>query len=184
MRLITSTTTAFNFNSGDTLPFCKGCIKGKQSRQPVSKTPVPRTTGLLQLVHSDVCGPMQTPSLLGAIYFVTFTDDYSRYTVVYPIKAKSEVFAKFQDYRKAIKNQFGKPIRALRSDNGGEYISKRFKAYLAQKGIQHQLTAPHTLEHNGVAECKNRTLVKMARCMLQSASMPNIFWIVDRVGSR
>ena len=132
MRLIASSTSTFNFNSGDALPVCKGCIKGKKSRQPVSKTPVPQTTGLLQLVHSDICGPMQTPLLSGTIYFVTFTDDYSRYTVVYPIKAKSKVFLKFQEYRKTTQNQLGTSLKALHSDNGGGSTFPRDSRHISQ----------------------------------------------------
>ena len=55
------------------LPFCEACVQGKQTRKPFHGS-----AEVLQLVHSDVCGPMSVASLGGARYFVTFTDDYSR----------------------------------------------------------------------------------------------------------
>eukprot|EP00111_Clytia_hemisphaerica_P023199 TCONS_00068237-protein len=70
---------------------CEGCAMGKQHRQPFPKKSTNTTKGLLELIHSDVCGPMDVPSVGGSRYFVTFIDDYSRYTTVYMMKHKSEV---------------------------------------------------------------------------------------------
>ncbi len=64
----------------------------------------------------------------------------------------------------------------LRTDNGGEYLSKEFQTYLASKGIEHQLTVPHSPQQNGVAERLNRTLVESARAMLSHSNLANIFW--------
>ena len=68
------------------------------------------------------------------------------------------------------------PIMKLRTDNGGEYLSKEFQAYLASNGIEHQLTVPHSPQQNGVAEWLNRTLVESARAMLSHSNLPNRFW--------
>ena len=62
-------------------------------------------------------------------------------------------------------NESGKKIKTLRTDNGGEFITKEFEAFLSKHGIRHQNTVPYTPQQNGLAERKNRTLVKMARCM-------------------
>ena len=71
---------------------CEGCILGKMQRASFPKDGSVRAERKLQLVHSDVCGPMQTPSFGKYLYFVTFIDDYSRHAWVYPLKEKSEVF--------------------------------------------------------------------------------------------
>lgn len=72
---------------------CIPCLEGKQSRKSF-KPSESATTDVLQLVHADVCGPMEMLSLGGAKYFVCFEDDFSKKIFVYPIKTKSEVTRK------------------------------------------------------------------------------------------
>ena len=103
-----------------------------------------RSTRRLELVHSDVCDPMQTESIGGKRYFVTFIDDYSRCCSIYFLKYKSEVLEKFKEFAAITTNQSGQRIRTLRTDNGGEYVSEEFTTYLKLKGIHHQLTLPHS----------------------------------------
>ena len=81
-----------------------------------------RAQDLLELVHSDVCGPMSTQAKGGYEYFITFTDDYSRYGYVYLMKWKFENFEKFKEFRVEVKNQLGKRIKTIRSNWGGEYL--------------------------------------------------------------
>ena len=85
-----------------------------------------RTSDLLGLIHSDVCVPMSTSARGGYEYFITFTNDLSRYGYVYLMKHKSESFEKFKDFKNEVQNQLGKTIRTLRSDRGGEYLSQDF----------------------------------------------------------
>ena len=130
----------------------------------------------LQCVHSDVCGPMPKESIGGRKYFVTFIDDYSRCCQVYFLRHKSEVLEKFKEFEAATTNDSGERIGILRSDNGGEYISKEFKDYLKSKGIHHELTVPYSPEQNGVAERMNRTLMETARSMISHAGLPDYYW--------
>ena len=102
------------------LSFCEGCVEGKMCRKPFSLVGV-RSNRKLQLVHSDVCGPLPTESLGGHKYFVTFTDDYSRWCAVYFMKHRSEVLAKFKEFEALTTTDCELKIRALRTDNGGEY---------------------------------------------------------------
>ena len=88
-------------------------------RKPFSSVGV-RSSRKLQLVHSDVCGPMPVDSLGGYKYFVTFIDDYSRCCMIYFLKHKSEVFAKFKEFEGITTNNSGFKIGRLRTDNGGE----------------------------------------------------------------
>jgi len=119
---------------------------------------------------------MQTRSLGGASYFVIFIDDRSRYTWVYFIRRKSDIFEYFKEFRTMVEKQTGKCIKILRSDQGGEYKSKAFNTYCKSNGIQQQFTVPHTPQQNGVAEQWNRTLVESARSMLQGKNISNGFW--------
>ncbi len=112
-------------------------------RQPFKSVEKHQSTRKLQLVHSDVCGPM-TESIGGNRYFVTFIDDYSKCCAVYFLKNKSDVFRKFKEFEATATNESGQRIGTLRTDNGGEYMSSEFEAYLKLKGIAHQLTIAYT----------------------------------------
>jgi transposase InsO family protein len=135
-----------------------------------------RATQLLELVHTDVCGPMATQARGGYSYFITFTDDLSRFGYVYLMKYKSEAFDKFKEYRAEVEKQTGKSIKTLRSDRGGEYLSREFLDYLKECGIVSEWTPPGTSQHNGVAERRNRTLLDMMRSMLSFTDLPISFW--------
>jgi transposase InsO family protein len=97
-----------------------------------------RSAGVLDLVHTDVCGPMSRASLSGCEYYLTFIDDYSRKTWIYFLKTKSEVFKRFQEFKALVENQTGKRIKVLRSDNGGEYSSSQFVDFCAHARIRRQ----------------------------------------------
>ncbi|GJS00466.1 retrovirus-related pol polyprotein from transposon TNT 1-94 [Tanacetum coccineum] len=135
-----------------------------------------RATDLLGIIHTDMCGLLRHVSRQGASYFITFTDDYSRYGYVYLLKHKHEVFETFKVFKNEVENQLGKTIKALRSDRGGEYISQEFKDYLKACGIVQQFTPPYTPQHNGVSERRNRTLLDMVRSMMNLTTLPLSFW--------
>ena len=75
----------------------------------------------MEIVHSDVCGPMSSSSLSGYVYYVSFIDDFSRKTWIYFLKGKSEVFSKFKEYKALVENQTDRKIKTLQSDNGEEF---------------------------------------------------------------
>jgi transposase InsO family protein len=104
----------------------------------------------------------------GFQFFITFTDDLSRYGYIYLMKHKSETFEKFKEFQNEVENQRGKKIKALRSNRGGEYLSHEFSNHLKSYGIIPQLTPPGTAQRNGVSERCNRTLLDMVRSMLAS----------------
>lgn len=109
-------------------------------------------------------------------YFITFIDDYSRYTVVFLIRQKSEALSVFKQFHKAAELQTGRRLKKLRSDNGGEYMSREFQNYCADQGIHHEHTIPYSPQQNGVAERKNRTLLNAVRCMLIHSGLSRVFW--------
>lgn len=163
-----------DFTKGIALP-CEPCLNGKLSKTKFSKSTDKRYP-LLGLVHSDVCGKMSSPSLGGSSYFVTFIDDASRYTWIYALKNKDDVFKTFQQWKEMVELSSGHRIKTLRSDNGGEYCSKKFETYLATHGIRHETTIAGTPEQNGVSERMNWTIEETARCMLADGKMPEHFW--------
>ncbi|GKC33453.1 retrotransposon protein, putative, ty1-copia subclass [Tanacetum coccineum] len=149
-------------NSTDLRAFekCVPCMSGKMARKPYTHQ-VERAKDLLGLIHTDVCGPFKIVSREGASYFITFTDDFSRYGYVYLLKNKHEVFETFKVFQKEVENQIGKTIKSLCSDREGEYMSQEFFDHLKDHEIIAYRTPPYTPQHNGVSERRNRTLLDM-----------------------
>ncbi len=171
---------------------CTDCVLGKGHRHAIPKKSRTRATRLLEVVHSDVNGPLEVPSLGGSRYFLTFIDDFSRWTYLYTMEAKSETFDCSKRYHAHAERHTGAKIesvnvirrtrktaeelKALRTDNVGGYLSNEFKSYLEEHGIQHQLTVAYTPQQNGVAERMNRTLVDCVRSLLHTAQLDKTFW--------
>lgn len=164
-----------NVNSNEKLTTCAVCIKGTKTRSPFPQS-TSRSNEILELVHTDLCGPMKVESLGGSKYFATFIDDKSRWCGIYFLRRKNELFDKFLEFKAKVEKQTGKFIKTVRSDNGGEYRSNELEDYLKKEGIRHQFTVDYTPQQNGMAERKNRTLVEMATCMLIQSGLPRTFW--------
>ena len=155
---------------------CKGCALGKHTRSKFPKDAAWRASYPLQLVHLDICGPMQNKSWGGHRYFLTFIDDFSRLCWVYFLQTKDQVFACFQDFKNDSEKQSGFVVKCLRTDNGGEFCSIEFLQFCKNVRIKRQYTASYTPQQNGVVERKNRTIVEMTRSMLQSKELSNMYW--------
>ncbi|KAJ3691459.1 hypothetical protein LUZ61_020623 [Rhynchospora tenuis] len=156
--------------------FCEGCVFGKHPRSSFPKEASYRAKKPLELIHTDICGPI-TPNSLGKHrYFNTFVDDFSRRTWVYFLKEKFEAFVVFKKFKVLVEKLNGNYIKALRSDRGGEYISKKFEYFCEKHDIRRFLTASYSPQQNGVAERKNRTILDMVRSMLKSKNMLKEFW--------
>ncbi|POM79706.1 Integrase catalytic core protein [Phytophthora palmivora] len=113
---------------------CDGCALGKQTRVRYMPKSPNHAKKLLEVIHSDVCGPMKTSTFSGKKYFVTFIDEYSQFCVVYLLRNKSEVAAKFAEFVAFAETQTGGRVRTLRvkqlrSDNGGEYKSREMAKF-------------------------------------------------------
>jgi len=135
-----------------------------------------RAESKLQLVHTDVCGPMNTELINGSRYFILFIDDFSRFCWVYFMKQKSEVADIFGTFKKLVENQCEKKIKVIKSDNGTEYTSGKFEELCIDARIEHQFTVVYTPQQNGVSERKNKTIMEMVRCMLYEKKLPKQFW--------
>ena len=135
-----------------------------------------RATDLLEIIHTDVCGPMNIEARSRYHYFLTFTDDLSRYGYIYLMKHKYETFEKFKEFQSEVENHRNKKIKFLRSDRRGEYLSYEFGLQLKQYEIVSLLTTPGTPQCNGVSERRNRTLLDMVRSMMSLTDLPLSFW--------
>ena len=163
------------FNTPDKQHTCQTCVEAKQTRENVIKSRMTANYPL-ELIHSDICGPMETTTLNGSRYFITFIDDYTKYTYIYILKNKNEAFEVFKRYKNEVENLHNKRIKQLRSDNGMEYISKEFNNYLMEHGITRKLTNVYSPNENGVAERKNRTLCEMGRALLFQSNLEKQLW--------
>ena len=119
----------------ENIPPCESCIIGKHKRNnfPLASH---RAKDLLEIVHTDLCGPMQTSSLGGCYYFLAFIDDFSRKNWIYFLKQKSETFSRFQEFKVEAEKQSGRYLKVLRSSGGGEYESKEFIEFCKQNVIK------------------------------------------------
>lgn len=157
------------------IPICEPCLHGKQHQDPYHRS-ITIYSKPLELVYSDVCGPMEARSLGHSLYFVTFIDAYSGYTCLYFLKHKSETFDKFQQWLVYAERHTQTKLQTLQSDNGGEYKSTSFLDFCKQAGIERRFTVPYTPQQMGAAEKRNRDLNDHARSMLAQASLPKSYW--------
>ncbi|GAA0152937.1 hypothetical protein LIER_37592 [Lithospermum erythrorhizon] len=153
---------------------CVHFLKGKQHRASFNKV-AQRRSRVLELVYSDVCGPMKTRTLSGCVYFVTCIDDYSRKLWTYPLKSKDQVCNIFTQFHALVERESGQVLKCIRMDNGGEYIGS-FDQYCKEHRIRHEQSVPKTPQHNGLAERMNRTIVEKIRCMLSYSNLPTTCW--------
>ncbi|OMO99089.1 Integrase, catalytic core [Corchorus capsularis] len=150
---------------------CDHCLFGKYRRVSF-RIPATRKENRLELIHSDVCGPMEVESLGGNRYFLTFIDDASLKTWAFCVRYKSQVLLIFQKFHAMVERETGLPLKCIRTGKGGEYTSNDFATYCSKHEIRHELTEPGTPQHNGVAERMNRTIVERVRYMFKMAKLP------------
>ncbi|KAJ2945209.1 hypothetical protein O0L34_g9278 [Tuta absoluta] len=154
---------------------CIPCLQGKLAKSPFKKSKS-KSFKKCELIHSDLCGPMSTHSWGGALYLLTFTDDFTRKTFGYLLKSKSEVFSKFVEFKQLVENQTNEKNKKFRSDNGREFVNGPMSTFLRENGIIHQTSVAYNPQQNGVAERVNRTIVEKARAMLHDAKLPKAYW--------
>ncbi|PKU83464.1 Retrovirus-related Pol polyprotein from transposon TNT 1-94 [Dendrobium catenatum] len=154
---------------------CSSCQQAK-AHKLVFPNSITRHSSILSLIHCDVWGPAPVPSVQGYRYYVLFVDDYSRFSWLFPMKFKSEVYNIFVLFKNQIEKYSSQTIKCLRSDGGTEFLNHDFKSFLRNNGIAHQVSCPYTPEQNGVAERKHRHIIETTRTLLTTASVPFKFW--------
>jgi hypothetical protein len=156
---------------------CKPCQVGKQNRTQFKSKSFTSTEKPLQLVHMDLCGPSRQEGTGKENYFMLIIDDYSRLTWVAFLKEKAEAFEKFKIFKALTETQIGKRLKAIRSDQGGEFMSRDFKEFCDEHGIKREYTIPGTPQQNGVVGRKNRKVQEMARSMMNEKNIGQTYWV-------
>jgi len=150
--------TGIKFNGKVDSP-CVTCLEGKQTRLPFQRSNT-RIKGILELIHSDLCSPMETQSIGDAKYFFTLINDYSRRIFIYTLKSKEQVPEMFWNFKKLVENQTGRKIRILHTDSRREYVNARLTSLLKEEGIKHQ-TVLYSSQQNSVADITERSSRKL-----------------------
>jgi hypothetical protein len=133
---------------------CEGCIMGKYSISHFPKQGFTWASSLLDLIHSDVCGPIQTHSFNRVYYFVVFIVDFFQFTKVCFMWSKSNVFSIFQFYKTFVKTQIGRKNKNFHLNNGGEYISLKFNKFCDECNIQRQFFISYIARQMGLLNKK------------------------------
>jgi transposase InsO family protein len=123
--------------------FYEGCVIGKHPRSSFPKVAEYRANKPLELVHTDIYGPIKSSSIGENRYFIACIDDFSQKTWIYFLKEKSEAFRVFKKFKAFVEKQSGFYIKVLRSDRYGEFISAVFNSFCEEHGIRRHLTVPY-----------------------------------------
>lgn len=153
---------------------CEGCLKGKQSRNLFPASTSFRARKKLVPVHGDLYGPVSPSTPAGNRYFMLLVDDYNRVMCVFLIKTKDEAFCTFKNFRSKVEIEICEKIKVLRTDRGGEFLSKQFDEYCSETRLEHHYTAPYSPQQNGVVERRNWTVLEMAWSCLKSMVVPDV----------
>ncbi|KAI0993196.1 hypothetical protein K3495_g14988, partial [Podosphaera aphanis] len=149
---------------------CPTCEKSK-SKHIIPKQTHDNATKPFELIHSDLSGKFSVPSLGKSFYYITFIDDYTRYSWVKFLRNKDEASQHMIDFVRFVQTQFNEKIQRWRTDNGGEFVNQTMSTFFRKKGIVHEKTPPYEHERNGIAERFNQTVTTMARALLTNLGL-------------
>jgi len=155
---------------------CQFCAMGKQARTPFVPRSFRRASAVGHRLHVDIAGPTGEPTFSKADYFVLLKDEYSAYRLIYFIRTKDQAFECVKRAIVQVEADTKSKVRMLISDCGSEFLSNKMKAYLLERGVAQEVSAPATPEQNGVIERDNRTVMEAARSMLYAENAPNYLW--------
>ncbi|GKE16426.1 putative ribonuclease H-like domain-containing protein [Tanacetum coccineum] len=152
------------------------CQKGKQHKATCKSKLVTSISQPLQILHMDLFGPTFVKSLMGKMYCLVITDDYSRFSWVFFLAKKDETSGILRNFITGIENQLNHRVKIIRSDNGTKFKNQDLNQFCNSKGIKREYSNARTPHQNGVAERKNRTLIEAAKTMLADSLLPIPFW--------
>lgn len=144
---------------------CKQCQLGKMKKSSFKRKTY-TSDNILELVHTNLCGPIGVQSYCGDKYFFLFVDDYSRMMTVIFLKEKSDAFQLFKWYLAKVEKEIGKSLKYLRFYRGGEFISNEFNLFCNDRGIKRQMSTPRTPLQNGITKRRNRLIMDYARTLM------------------
>lgn len=154
---------------------CTACNLSKSTRLPFNVRDC-RSIAPLHIIHSDIWGPSPVVSRAGYRYFITFIDDYSRFTWMYPLSHRSQAYESFRHFKSHVENLFSTKIKQFQCDGAPELVKGSLRQYLDESGISLRISCPYTPQQNGVTERKNRHLSEMARALLYHSRLPKVYW--------
>jgi transposase InsO family protein len=155
---------------------CSACQAGKQVGTHHPHKNIMTTDRPLELLHMDLFGPIAYISISGSKYCLVIVDDYSRFTWVFFLQEKSQTQETLRGFLRWAQIEFGLRIKKIRSDNETKFKNSQIEGFLEDEGIKHEFSSPYTPQQNGVVERKNRTLLDMARTMLDEYKTLDRFW--------
>ncbi|GFX01236.1 retrovirus-related Pol polyprotein from transposon TNT 1-94 [Trichonephila clavipes] len=155
---------------------CETCDISNVTRKTHHSIDISQSSQILELLHADLCGPINIESHGGAKYFMVIVDDFSGMYFTYFLKNKYEVFDIFSQFKAKYENLTDKRIKKIRTDNGLEFVNEQLDTYLANSGIFHEKTIAYNSESNGKAERANRVLLERAISLLYESKLPLKFW--------
>ena len=154
---------------------CGPCVIGKHARAPFGSSDNEREEPL-QLLHMDLCGPLEEETCDGERYIATVYDDYSKFSIIKLLRKKDQVVGFVKDTIARLERQLAKKVKTIRTDRGSEYVNTKLGEFLKKHGIKHEITVAYTPQQNGAAERLNRTLLEKARTILEDAKFHKSRW--------
>lgn len=154
---------------------CRICLLSKDNRKIYKESINPKDYGVLDRIHSDIGGPL-APTYDSYKYYITFLDKKSRYLWIILLQGKNQAYQAFENFKAIIENTNNNTIKEFFTDNGKEYINKRFKISLNKYGIIHNTTPAYTKEPNGLIERINLTILNKVRSFLIASNTPKTLW--------
>ena len=155
------------------MALCSACSQAKSHQLPFNVSSIVASKPL-ELIFSDVWGPSPTISFSGNKYYVSFVDSFSRYTWLFPICVKFDVFTVFKHFQLQVERYFNTKIISVQIDWGGEF--RPLNTFFTQLGILHCRSCPHTHHQNGCVERKHRHVVETTLSLLAHSSVSHSFW--------
>ncbi|GJY51432.1 retrovirus-related pol polyprotein from transposon TNT 1-94 [Tanacetum coccineum] len=155
---------------------CTTSEKGKHHRVSFKTKQNFSIRKCLHLLHMDLFGPISSMSINHEKYTIVIVDEYSRYTWVYFLSKKNQALEMIMSFIRMVENQNDVKVKQIRTDNGTEFKSHELDSFYDEKGISQSFSSPYTPEQNSVAERKNRTLIEVARTMLNGLVLFKHFW--------
>ncbi|CAN0886875.1 Retrovirus-related Pol polyprotein from transposon TNT 1-94 [Linum grandiflorum] len=155
---------------------CVSCIEAKTSQSSFSSSETVYEAPF-DLVHTDLWGPSPVTSRMGFRYFALFIDHATRYTWIYFLRQKSELISYAKEFVQMIATQFGKTVKIIRSDPGGEFTSNQLLEFYRSNGIRSQHSCPGVSQQNGLVERNHRHVLELTRALLFHSHIPTGFWV-------
>lgn len=168
--------SAFKAQCSATSIKCTPCAIAKAKKASFASSKLSHVTSIMGRIDADLCGPIKNSENGETGYILSMIDVYSRMIFVHIISLKSDAEDVIMKFILLHENQTGKKLKIFHSDGGGEFMSKKFKSFLDERGILKTTTATETPQQNPLPERANRTIFEMARALLLHAGLPNIFW--------